>query len=81
MAVEKDMLWLGSLEDLNRRRKQQYVIAQERIDKAYKGTFDHAVDEFRNHLNFAHHAGVVYFSLDKRKETWYVKGYPIKLKT
>ena len=80
MAVEKDMLWLGSLESLNERGRQHYVLANhgERIEKKYTRSFDTAVDTFRNHLNYAHHAGVVYFSIDKRKDAWYVKGYPIR---
>jgi len=78
--VAQDMLWLGSLDALNARGRTQYVLAQERFDRKYRGTLDHAIDEFRESLNRAHHAGVVYFSVAKREDTWYVKGYPVRKK-
>ena len=78
MAVENDMLWLGSLESLNERTKAQYVVVRERFDKEYRGTLDDAMAEFRDSLNRAHHAGVVYFCIKKHEDVWYVKGYPVR---
>ncbi len=80
MAVGKDMLWLGSVDALNARGRTQYVLAQERIDKEYAGTFDRAVNEFCRYLTIAHHEGVAYFSIEKQEDKWYVKGYPVKKK-
>ena len=78
MAVAPDMLWLGSLTSVSARDRQAYACAGPRVDKEYAGTLENAVEQYCDHLRRARYEGAVYFSMEKRKDVWYVKGYPFK---